>query len=324
MNKLKTYQNRINEQLKTLNFPAEPANLYAPIRYAVEAGGKRLRPALCLLACDLFGEDPDKALGPAIGIEIFHNFTLVHDDIMDNAPVRRNLETVYRKYGTNSAILSGDTMMAMAYGYLMQAPGHCLTDILTIFNRTAIEVCEGQQMDMDFENLPEVSEAQYLEMIRLKTAVLLAASLEVGARIGRAGEDQAASVYRFGEAIGMAFQLQDDLLDAFGSEEVFGKKPGGDIRANKKTILFLKAREMAGDTDKNRLDFLFSNTGLTDEEKVNETLAIFRRYRVNEIIDDIIEQYYNTAFYHLEQLNLSPEKSEELSSFALSLKNRKS
>lgn len=229
-------QGKIADSLSNLPIYREPAGLYEPISYTLQQGGKRIRPLLTLIATQMFGGDPDKALPAATAIEIFHNFTLLHDDIIDQAPLRRGRDTVYKKWNINTAILSGDTMFAVAYGQLAGSDPQQLPLLMQVFTKTAIEVCEGQQYDIDFENADDVTIDAYLNMIRLKTAVLLAASLKIGALIGGAGHQDAEAIYRFGENMGIAFQLQDDLLDAYGDEAVFGKKTGGDIIANKKKL----------------------------------------------------------------------------------------
>ena len=261
-------QKIIEKQIDNINFKKAPNELYGPIAYTLKLGGKRLRPALCLMGCDMFGGNINEALQPALGIELFHNFTLLHDDIMDKAPLRRGKETVYNKWNTNTAILAGDTMMAIAYDFIMKAPEVVRTKIFSIFNKTAIEVCEGQQYDMNYESQNDVTIDKYLEMIRLKTAVLLAGSLKIGAVIGGANENDTQKLYSFGENIGIAFQLKDDLLDVFSNEDKFGKKSGGDIITNKKTFLYLKAFELAEGKTYDSLWFYFNKKFENNLEKV--------------------------------------------------------
>jgi geranylgeranyl diphosphate synthase type II len=250
---LKEIQNLLDKKFSSLKLDGTPPELYAPISYTVSWSGKRIRPVLLLIACDLFGGNTNIASDSAVGLELFHNFTLIHDDIMDNAPLRRGKPTVFKKWDSNIAILSGDTMFALAYKQVIRTKSPFLKKILDVFTQTAVEVCEGQQMDLNFESVDNVSIEEYLNMIRLKTAVLIGASLKIGALIAGADKKNTDIIYKFGENIGMAFQLQDDYLDAFGDEKQFGKKTGGDIIENKKTYLYLKACEIS---DKKNLKIL--------------------------------------------------------------------
>ncbi len=322
MEKLETLQNKIRDRIGKLKFQRPPENLYLPIDYTLSLGGKRLRPALCLLACDMFSGSADEALEPAIGIEIFHNFTLLHDDIMDEAPLRRGKETVHKKWNANVAILSGDTMMALSYEFIMKAPEKVRFEVFKIFNKTAIEVCEGQQYDMDFESREEVTLDDYIEMIRLKTAVLLAGSLKIGALIGGANGASADILYRFGEQIGIAFQLKDDLLDAYSDADKFGKATGGDIVANKKTFLFLKALALANPEDQKQLLGLYGPESTDDEKKVNRVKALFDRYGIQQHTENEIERYYKLALMSLESLDIEEHRKTELLRFANQLKRR--
>ena len=246
MTPIQDLQLLLDEAFSRIQLPARPADLYDPINYTLGLGGKRLRPLLVLASCQMFGGEIDEAINPAIGIELFHNFTLLHDDIMDQAPLRRGKETVYKKWNPNVAILAGDTMFALANKYMLRTRQQAISQVMELFNQTAIEVCEGQQYDMDYEHQANVSIADYIEMIRLKTAVLLAASLKTGAIIAGAEAADCNYIYQFGINIGLAFQLKDDLLDVYGVQEKFGKVSGGDIIAGKKTYLYLKALETAG------------------------------------------------------------------------------
>src|ERR1700761_9383330 len=248
MKKLEDLQAIISDAVKKLAFPEYPAALYEPISYILSIGGKRMRPALLLMACDLFGGDVDDALAPALAIEVFHNFTLMHDDIMDNAPLRRGRTTVHERWNKNVAILSGDVMLIEGYKLMMQVKDHLLRQILDIFNNTAVDVCEGQQIDMEFEQRNDVTIKEYINMIRLKTAVVLGGALKIGALLGGASTKDANLLADFGVNLGLAFQLQDDILDVYGNPEKFGKQVGGDIIANKKTYLLLKALELADET----------------------------------------------------------------------------
>lgn len=319
---LDALRHKIAIRIDKLDFQRSPAELYEPISYILGLGGKRLRPALCLLACDLAGGKVEDALDPAIGIEIFHNFTLLHDDIMDKAPIRRGKETVHVKWNNNAAILSGDTMMALAYEFVMKAPERIRSEVFSVFNQTAIEVCEGQQYDMNFETAGHVLIDDYLEMIRLKTAVLLAASLKIGAMIGGADNRLADDLYRFGENIGIAFQLMDDLLDAFSDESKFGKTTGGDIITNKKTFLYLKAFELARGNTLSDLTRLFSDEYISPEQKVKGVKEIYEILDIKKLTEQLIDQYYSKAMLALDEIPVPSEKKAELIRFARQLRQR--
>lgn len=316
-------QELIAQAIAVLPVYGKPEGLYQPIAYTLEQGGKRLRPMLALMSAQTFGGDPAKALPAAIAIEIFHNFTLLHDDIIDEAPLRRGRETVYKKWNINTAILSGDTMFAIAYGQLCSSETAMLPALMKVFTKTAIEVCEGQQYDIDFETSGDVSIDAYLNMIRLKTAVLLAASLKIGAITANASEVDADRIYSFGENLGIAFQLQDDLLDAFGNEEVFGKKTGGDILTNKKTYLYLKALECAAADDRKMLAELYSRRDMEDGEKIGKVLQIFRRADIEKQTEELIMDYFNRAILLLAEINLSEEAKKPLLSLAETMLKRK-
>lgn len=316
-------QEQIAQAIAALPVYGKPEGLYQPIAYTLKQGGKRLRPMLALMSAQTFGGDPAKALPAAIAIEIFHNFTLLHDDIIDEAPLRRGRETVYKKWNINTAILSGDTMFAIAYGQLCSSETAMLPALMKVFTKTAIEVCEGQQYDIDFETSGDVSIDAYLNMIRLKTAVLLAASLKIGAITANASEADADRIYSFGENLGIAFQLQDDLLDAFGNEEVFGKKTGGDILTNKKTYLYLKALECAAADDRKMLAELYSRRDMEDGEKIGKVLQIFRRADIEKQTEDLIMNYFNRAILQLTEINLSEEAKRPLLSLAETMLKRK-
>jgi geranylgeranyl diphosphate synthase, type II len=297
-----------------------PNELYEPLSYMLLLGGKRLRPLLVLLGCDLFDENPDKALKAALAMEVFHNFTLIHDDIMDNAPLRRNKETVFKKWNSNIAILSGDALMIKAYELLTLYDKETLHDLLILFNKTALEVCEGQQLDMNYETLPAAI-PEYLKMIELKTAVLLAACLKTGALIAGASSDNQENLYSFGKNIGIAFQLKDDLLDAFGEPEKFGKMPGGDIIANKKTFLYLRAFEAASQEDKMQLEQLYSSAQ-ANESKVEKVMNIFMKYKAKEALETEMEKYFSEGKAALLRTSGNSEKIKSLLSFAEDLMNR--
>jgi geranylgeranyl diphosphate synthase, type II len=313
----------INNRIESIELKKPPVELYEPIRYTLQLGGKRMRPALCLMACDMFGGDIHGALDVATGIEIFHNFTLLHDDIMDKAPLRRGKKTVHSKWNANVAILSGDTMMALAYEYVMKAPPDVRSEVFANFNKTAIEVCEGQQYDMNFETGDAVTLDDYMDMIRLKTAVLLAASLKIGALVAGASQKNADLIYLFGEAAGIAFQLKDDLLDAFGDDEKFGKIKGGDIIANKKTFLYLKALDLADSNTQKQLKDIFQAEFSEPGDKVSLVLAIYEKLNMRSITENEMAGYYSRALAALESLDVDETKKAGLKSMAADIIERK-
>jgi geranylgeranyl diphosphate synthase, type II len=286
-------------KFNTRHFPKEPGTLYDPAEYFLELGGKRIRPVMCLMGNELFDEISPDAYLVAIAIELFHNFTLIHDDIMDKAPLRRGMPTVHAKYGEPTALLSGDVMLVTAYDYINQIKSSHIRRIIHVFNKTAKEVCEGQQTDMDFEKKQEVSLAEYVNMISLKTSVLLAASLQVGAILGGAGERNQDHLYEFGRNLGLAFQIQDDYLDAFGDPVKFGKQVGGDIVSNKKTFLFIKAMESATAAQKKEMNELIQSN---PADKVQRMLSIFRACGVDEEAKALKEKYIQIAFERLEDI----------------------
>jgi geranylgeranyl diphosphate synthase type II len=316
MDKLEGFKQKINHFLLQEDFIKQPSNLYNPIDYTLKLGGKRLRPILTLAACDLFGGNIDDALKPATGIEIFHNFTLLHDDIMDEASQRRGKETVYKKWNSNIAILSGDTMFALALRYISSADSKNLVEILDTFTQTAIEVCEGQQYDMDFEDRDDVTIPEYLEMTRLKTAVLLGASLKIGALIANASTEQATLIYDFGVNVGIAFQIKDDWLDAFGKEDKFGKSIGGDIVSNKKTYLFLKCIGKATSVDMKKLIELYSGKPVDPAAKIDQVLDIFEKYKVKEESTREMKRFFNLAMEAIKSTSAPQEKKDNLIGFA--------
>lgn len=312
MQSIKPFQDLINQQLSGLYFPESPRDLYEPIRYFLGIGGKRIRPILTLMANDMFGGQQQDALSAALAIEVFHNFTLMHDDLMDQAPLRRGQSTVHQRWNANIAILSGDTMLIKAYDLLSKAPVENLAILIQIFNQTAMDVCRGQQYDMEFENRNDVSLAEYMEMIRLKTAVLLGASLKVGALIGGASPDDADKIYRFGEYIGIAFQLQDDYLDAFGNKDQFGKQIGGDILADKKTFLMLTALQNADENGRNKLAFWMNTETSEKEDKVSDVLALYKKWDVDKQAIAAVQAYSERAFEQLEGIQADEEKKAPL------------
>ncbi|HLO89930.1 MAG TPA: polyprenyl synthetase family protein [Lentimicrobium sp.] len=322
MYSIEELQTKIADSLKNLPLYGKPDGLYQPISYTMEQGGKRLRPLFVLISNQMFGGNANDALPAAVAIEIFHNFTLLHDDIIDQAPLRRGFESVYQKWNTNIAILSGDTMFAIAYGELAKSKPELLPGLMSVFTKTAIEVCEGQQFDIDFEEQKEVKLGDYLSMIRLKTAVLLAASLKIGAIIARVTEEEADRIYDFGINLGIAFQLQDDLLDAFGDQQVFGKQTGGDIAANKKTVLYLKAVEKADVETATELDRYYSSNGITSDEKVKKVMAIFNKLDVKPETEKLINEYFGTAIKLLDEINVPEENKQVLRELAYKMLKR--
>ncbi len=292
-------QKLINDYIDNQKFEGEPKELYAPIEYILRQGGKRLRPTLCLLACDLFGGNIEDCMVPAVAAEIFHNFTLVHDDIMDQAPLRRGLETVYKKWGSDVAILSGDTMLIKAFQYVLNTDNKYRYEVFAELCKVALEVCEGQQLDLNFETRDDVTLDEYLKMIRLKTAVLLGSVLKIGAIVAGADEESQKIIYDFGVDIGMAFQLQDDVLDCYADVDVFGKMIGGDISDNKKTYLYLYTLNIANDKDEEELRRLFKMPKGRDEEKIKKVLEIYDRYAVKHEVLAEIEEMFNVAIMDL-------------------------
>lgn len=287
----------------------EPDALYAPFRYSMNTGGKRLRPVLMLMAYNLFKDDVQSVLRPAVALEIFHNFTLLHDDIMDNSPIRRNQPTVHEKWNASTAILSGDAMLIKAYQMLSKyASEKALSDVLQVFNQVALNVCEGQQYDMDYEQEPHVDEAHYLHMISLKTSVLIAGAMKIGALLADADIKPADALYQYGLNLGLAFQLQDDFLDAFGDPEKFGKRIGGDIAANKKTYLLIKAFELANETQREMLNRWVFHETADREQKIREVIRIYREIGIDEIIKQKIDTFYSKAHDRLEGVDLTDER----------------
>lgn len=324
MYSIKELQDIINQSIENEKIGGEPRGLYEPIEYTLQSGGKRIRPALVLMACNLFTDHIDEAIRPAIGLEIFHNFTLLHDDIMDHADIRRGLATVHKKWDENTAILSGDAMFIKAYEYFLDCKSPAFRDILKVFNQTALEVCEGQQYDMEFEKRQEVSEQEYIRMIELKTSVLLAAALKIGALIGGAEKPEADLLYEFGRNIGLAFQLQDDLLDVYGDENVFGKQIGGDIVSNKKTFLLIKAKELANNEKREILESWLQNKEADRIEKVKAVTSIYNKIKIKETTQNRILELTQKALDYLDQINVENEKKIELKNLAGKLINRNS
>lgn len=307
------------ERFKKRHFPLEPKQLYDASQYLLTVGGKRIRPVMCLMANEMFDEIKEDAYDVASAIEMFHNFTLIHDDIMDRAPLRRGMPTVHTKYGEPTALLAGDVMLISAYEKLNHIGNEYLHRILNLFNSTAKKVCEGQQIDMEFEKMDHVNFEEYVKMIGLKTSVLLAASLQMGAILGGAGAGNQNHLYEFGKNLGIAFQVQDDYLDAFGNPEKFGKKQGGDIMANKKTFLWLQAMETASLQQKNKLTELLSRE---DESKIEEVLNIYKSCNIDAWAKELKQKYYSIAMDHLEEVAVLSVRKKSLHQLAVYLMER--
>lgn len=316
------YREVFVQYLKKFPINREPSNLYDPVSYILTLKGKRLRPILTLMATDIFSNSYKSGLDAALAVEVFHNFSLVHDDIMDSAELRRGNKTVHKKWNVSTGILSGDVMLIQAYQLFENYEGEVFVDLAKLFSKTAIEVCEGQQYDVDFETRDNVKTSDYLKMITYKTAVLLGASMKMGAIIARASKEDQDKIYDFGKYLGIAFQLQDDYLDAFGDEIKFGKKIGGDILENKKTYLYLKAIEFLSEDKKNQLLGLYTNNN-SSEEKIKTTKALFEESGSVDYTVKEIKKYTNSAFEILESLNISDEKKKLLYEFGNSLMDRK-
>ncbi|MGY0407980.1 MAG: polyprenyl synthetase family protein [Polaribacter sp.] len=300
----------------------EPRNLYEPIDYILQLGGKRVRPMLTLMAADIFSGDFKKALPAALAIEVFHNFTLVHDDIMDAAPLRRWQKTVHKKWNVNTGILSGDAMLILAYQYFENYEPVIFQKLAKLFSKTALEVCDGQQLDVDFETRNDVTINQYINMIRLKTSVLVAAALKMGAIIAETSVKNANLIYDFGLNLGLAFQLQDDYLDTFGSPETFGKQVGGDIIENKKTYLYLKALEVSSEENKGKLAYFYRKKLKENSVKITEVRRIFDLNDIPLLVREEIEKYTQKAFNTLSKMDISDEGKKNLENFGLWLMNR--
>jgi len=313
----------VNKAIQNLSYNEEAEKLNDPVKYILSIGGKRLRPVLALMTCNLYSDKIDEAVIPATGLEVFHNFTLVHDDIMDNAPVRRNVPTVHSKWNINQAVLSGDVMAFIANECFLQTPSRYLLKVFKVFNKAAIEVCVGQQLDIDFEKAAIVSNEEYLRMIELKTAALLAASAKIGAILGGAEDKDSELLYDFGRNLGMAFQIQDDLLDIYGDIKVFGKIVGGDILSNKKTFMLVKALEIASIEQARQLHELFSLKDIDPEIKVEKVVSIYDQLDIRNISESLAGDYINSAFELLDRLETPKERKMELSGIANSLIGRK-
>lgn len=314
----------VNQGLADLRLERQPFGLYEPIRYVLSIGGKRIRPVLMLLTYNMFKDDIQTALPTAVGVETYHNYTLLHDDVMDRAEVRRGKPCVHKVWNENTAILSGDTMLVMAYQLVAQCPEPNLKSVMDLFTTTALEIGEGQQYDVDFENRMDVKPEEYIEMIRLKTSVLLACAMKLGAIQAGASESDAELLYRFGESIGLAFQLQDDMLDVYGDFETFGKRIGGDILCNKKTYMLIKALEGANEQQRQELESWINATDYNEEEKIVAVTSLYDQVGVRSICQTLINHYFDEARVLLDKVNLPAEKKEPLWQYALSLMGRNS
>ena len=321
MHDFQSLKSLIEAEINALQLEGNPKELYEPIRYSLSLNAKRVRPILTLAAAELFGGTLSKATKPALGMEVFHNFTLLHDDIMDNAPIRRSNPTVHARWGTNIAILSGDAMFVKACQLISEAESFCLKAVLDLFYATALEVCEGQQLDMNFEKISSIGISDYIEMIRLKTAVLLAACLKAGALMSAASKNDADEIYAFGENMGLAFQLRDDLLDVYG-ESKFGKRVGGDILSNKKTFMLLKAMEVADKSQKEKLDFWMSPVPHQEEDKVQAVTEIFNSLNIKGFTENEINFYYQKGLKNLHNISVGIERKGVLLNFTESLLQR--
>jgi len=322
MQSISYYQEIISSHFETLSLQKEPKNLYEPIQYIISLGGKRLRPVLTLMASEIFDIDCKKALAAATAVEVFHNFSLIHDDIMDDAPLRRGNETVHEKWNINTGILSGDAMLILAYQFFEQYEPKTFRELAKLFSKTALEVCEGQQYDVDFETRDDVSIPEYLKMIEYKTAVLVGAAMKMGAIVAETSEENKNLIYDFGLNLGIAFQLQDDYLDAFGNPETFGKQVGGDIIENKKTYLYLKALEFGNSEEKEQLLHLFSIQPNDNTDKISSVKDIFNQTGASQATQKAIQDYTFFAFETLEKMNISNDKKMILKAFGGKLMNR--
>ena len=316
------YRERVNNAIKAIPYPQQPSHLYEPITYTMDLGGKRLRPVLVLMACDAVGGDINRAIKPAIGLEMFHNFTLLHDDVMDKADIRRGNPTVHVKWDDNTAILSGDAMLTMATQLIAQSPADVMPQVMDLYNRTAMEIYEGQQYDVDFETRTDVTVDEYIEMIRLKTSVLLGCACKMGALIGGADEATARLFYKVGENLGLAFQLQDDMLDVWGDEATFGKAIGGDIMNNKKTFLLINAMQRATGDNKVELSLWLNTPNASRSVKVPAVTAIYDALNLRSLSLDAINRYNNEALEALGKIDISAEARTEFCNFITRLVKR--
>ena len=315
--------NKVNHFIANLPYEREPESLYAPVKYVLSIGGKRIRPTLMLLAYNMFKDDPECILMQAVGLETYHNYTLLHDDLMDHADLRRGHETVHKRWNDNQAVLSGDTMLVLAYERMAQGLTDKLGEVLSLFTQTALEIGEGQQYDIDFETRNDVSEEEYIEMIRLKTSVLLACALKIGALLGGASQTDADNLYKFGEQIGLAFQLQDDYLDVYGDPKVFGKAVGGDIASNKKTYMLINAFNCADDRQRKELQRLIGAEVFDRDEKVADVTALYNEIGIDKMAKDKMDFFFEQSKRYLDAVSISEERKLELRAYAERMMKRK-
>ena len=312
----------VNKYLDNLSYDRKPSSLYEPIRYVLSMGGKRIRPVLMLLSYNMFRENPEEILMPACALETYHNDTLLHDDLMDNADLRRGHETVHRKWDANTAILSGDSMLVLAYQRMAQCDKQKMPEVLSLFTETALEIGEGQQYDMDFEHRNDVTEDEYIEMIRLKTSVLLACAMKIGAILAGASKEDADNLYRFGEQIGLAFQLQDDYLDVYGDTRVFGKAIGGDITSNKKTYMLINAMLRANDTQRAELEKWISATEFDREEKIAAVTRLYNEIGIDKLAQEKINFYFEQSRKYLAAVSVAEDRKAEITAYAQRMMKR--
>ena len=312
----------VNDFLAQLPYERKPKSLYEPVEYVLSIGGKRIRPVLTLMGYNLWKEDPERILMPAVGLETYHNYTLLHDDLMDNADMRRGHETVHRRWDANKAILSGDSMLVLAYQRMQQVPAEKLPAVLNLFTETALEIGEGQEYDMTFETRNDVTENEYIEMIRLKTSVLLACALKTGALLADAPEEDADRLYRVGEQVGLAFQLQDDLLDVYGDPKVFGKAIGGDITSNKKTYMLINAYNRANDEQRKELEHWIGAKEFNRQEKVAAVTRLYDAIGIRQLCEDKINYYFQQASQTLSEVNVPEERKAQLRQYMDELLHR--
>lgn len=315
---------KVNEFIDQLPYERKPQSLYDPIKYVLSIGGKRVRPVLMLLAYNLYKEDPERILMPACALETYHNYTLLHDDLMDNADVRRGVPTVHRKWDANTAILSGDSMLVLAYHRMLQCDADKQPEVMSLFTETALEIGEGQQYDMEFENRDDVTEEEYIEMIRLKTSVLLACAMKIGGILAGASAEDADNLYKFGEQVGLAFQLQDDLLDVYGDPKVFGKAVGGDITCNKKTYMLINAFQRANSEQRAELERWVSAKDFDRQEKVAAVTEIYNQIGIRHICEEKINYYFEESKKYLAKINVADERKQILLQYTAEMMKRES
>ncbi len=318
----KEIRDKVNEFISTLEYERTPEKIYHPITYTLQQGGKRVRPVILLMAYNLYKEEIENALYPAVAMEVYHNYTLIHDDVMDKADIRRGLPTVWTKWGENQAILSGDTMFVLAYEFMANVPDDKLRAAMALFTEMAKEIGEGQQFDMEFETRNDVTESEYINMIRLKTSVLIANCMKLGAMLAGASKEDANNLYSYGETVGLAFQLQDDLLDVYGDPKLFGKKIGGDICCNKKTFLLIKAMELASPEQRKEIEKRMAQDTFDADEKIAYFTSLYNELGVKEICEERIAALFNDCDRYIDAVSVSDERKQAIRNFADSLLNR--